>query len=240
MSSDYERYIRTDELLSLQKALGEQVNHDEMLFQGTHQSAEIWMKIVLQDLTEAVRLLRVAAGEQLPSGVKEGAQSNRYPALPRATHLLLRCARIVNLLSQQVLILEMMSPADYHQIRLALGRGSGQDSPGFNQILKMAQPLTDAYTALFSAKGTDAVAIMTDPYANSEMHDLIQALMEVDEQFSRFRQHHLTLVRRQIGIDVMSLKGAPVERLIPNSQTFMFASLWDAVSVVTKSFNTTY
>jgi tryptophan 2,3-dioxygenase len=32
-ASDYERYLRTDELLSLQKTPEEQVHHDELLFQ---------------------------------------------------------------------------------------------------------------------------------------------------------------------------------------------------------------
>lgn len=240
MSTDYERYIRTDELLALQKPLAEQVNHDELLFQATHQSAEIYMKAVLQDLNEAVRLMRNLAGENLPSELKPGAHSDRYPALPRAAHLLKRSARMVNLLAQQILVLEMMSPADYHQIRLALGRGSGQDSPGFNRILSMARPLTDAYQAVLTARSRSAEEILGNPYEHNELHDFIQALLELDEQFTRFRQHHVALVRRQIGIDVMSIKGLPVEKLIPNSQSHMFRDLWDAVAAVTKTYNPTY
>src|SRR6185436_8516717 len=34
-ASDYERYLRTDELLALQKTPGERVHHDELLFQCT-------------------------------------------------------------------------------------------------------------------------------------------------------------------------------------------------------------
>jgi len=37
-SSDYERYLRTDELLALQKLPEERAHHDELLFQTTHQS----------------------------------------------------------------------------------------------------------------------------------------------------------------------------------------------------------
>ena len=42
--SDYERYLRTDELLSLQKAPDEWVHRDELLFQTVHQSSELWLK----------------------------------------------------------------------------------------------------------------------------------------------------------------------------------------------------
>ena len=44
--SDYERYLNTDELLSLQKTPDEQLHRDELLFQTIHQSAELWLKDV--------------------------------------------------------------------------------------------------------------------------------------------------------------------------------------------------
>lgn len=240
MSSDYERYIRTDELLALQKEPHELINHDEMLFQLTHQSSELWMKAVLLDLEEAARLMHVTAGENRPGKVPESAQSHRYPPLQRATHLLRRSGRILSFLAHQALILEDMSPADYHQIRLALGRGSGQDSPGFNRILMMAQPLSNAYKAVLAARSITPVEILGNPYEHGELHALVQALMEVDEQFSRFRQVHLALVRRQIGLDVLSLKGVPSAKLVEGTRAVMFKDLWDAVSDLTNSLNLKY
>ena len=38
-ASDYERYLRTDELLALQKGPDEWVHRDELLFQTVHQSS---------------------------------------------------------------------------------------------------------------------------------------------------------------------------------------------------------
>ena len=40
-ASDYERYLRTDELLALQKTPEEQAHRDELLFQTVHQSSEL-------------------------------------------------------------------------------------------------------------------------------------------------------------------------------------------------------
>ena len=37
--SDYERYLRTDDLLELQKRPEEMTHRDELLFQTTHQSS---------------------------------------------------------------------------------------------------------------------------------------------------------------------------------------------------------
>ncbi len=49
-ASDYERYLRTDELLSLQKTAQERVHHDELLFQTVHQSSELWLKFGTTEL----------------------------------------------------------------------------------------------------------------------------------------------------------------------------------------------
>ena len=44
-ASDYERYLRTDELLALQKTPEEMQHRDELLFQTVHQSSELWLKL---------------------------------------------------------------------------------------------------------------------------------------------------------------------------------------------------
>ena len=44
-ASDYERYLRTDELLALQKTAAEQVHRDELLFQTVHQATELWLSL---------------------------------------------------------------------------------------------------------------------------------------------------------------------------------------------------
>src|SRR5256714_14764597 len=55
--SDYERYLRTDELLALQKRPGEQVHRDELLFQTVHQASELWLQLAWTEAEEATRLV---------------------------------------------------------------------------------------------------------------------------------------------------------------------------------------
>ena len=43
-ATDYEKYIRTDELLALQKPEEALSCHDELQFQIVHQVAALWMK----------------------------------------------------------------------------------------------------------------------------------------------------------------------------------------------------
>src|SRR5205823_10605897 len=60
-ASDYERYLRTDDLLSLQKTPEEQTHHDELLFQTVHQSSELWLKLGTSEVARATAHL--PAGE---------------------------------------------------------------------------------------------------------------------------------------------------------------------------------
>ncbi|MDF2751056.1 MAG: Tryptophan 2,3-dioxygenase, partial [Gaiellaceae bacterium] len=51
--SDYERYLNTDELLSLQKGPDEWVHRDELLFQTVHQSSELWLQLAWNEVEAA-------------------------------------------------------------------------------------------------------------------------------------------------------------------------------------------
>ena len=64
-ATDYERYLRTDELLSLQKRPEERVHHDELLFQTVHQSSELWLKFGTTEVDEAAAHLE--RGEVAPA-----------------------------------------------------------------------------------------------------------------------------------------------------------------------------
>ena len=52
-ATDYERYLRTDELLSLQKSPSEMAHRDELLFQTIHQASELWLKLAAAEVAEA-------------------------------------------------------------------------------------------------------------------------------------------------------------------------------------------
>ena len=117
-ASDYERYLNTDELLALQKTADEWVHRDELLFQVTHQTSELWLKLAWNDAEEAVRL------------IEEGD-------LRGALRLLKRSILCVRFLIPQLEMLEHMSPWEYQEIRKILGHGSGFDSPGWNELRRI-------------------------------------------------------------------------------------------------------
>src|SRR5580698_1332658 len=59
-ATDYERYLRTDELLALQKTSQELLHKDEMTFLVVHQSSELLMKGAEFELGRAVEALERA------------------------------------------------------------------------------------------------------------------------------------------------------------------------------------
>ncbi len=214
--TDYEKYIRTDELLALQKAEGARVHPDELLFQVMHQVMELWLKVVLDEVGRIEDLLH------------EGK-------VGEAAHHLRRTVRIEKLLQQQFEILETMPPADYHVIRLnALGRGSGQQSPGFQQMLKIGESLWDAFESVRKARGVELFHLFANPRTDWDLWLVAQGLMELDEGFQAWRFHHFALVKRVIGLEVRSLTDVPASQLKHGVDESFFPELWKQVPALTK------
>src|SRR6266850_7289561 len=138
--SDYERYLRTDELLALQKTPEEWVHRDELLFQTVHQSSELWLKHACAEVAGATELVR------------EG----RYDAAER---LLRRAELAVRFVHDQLEMLEQMSPWEYQTIRRVLGHGSGFDSPGMREVRRVSPPLWEAFAEALARQGLDVVGL---------------------------------------------------------------------------------
>ncbi|MFA6955786.1 MAG: tryptophan 2,3-dioxygenase family protein [Thermoanaerobaculia bacterium] len=213
--TDYERYIRTDELLALQKDEGKLVHPEERLFQITHQAAELWLK-------------------QLDCEVNRIAAMMGEGKLTMASDLLHRCRMILDLLRDQIVIVETMAPADYHVIRLnALGKGSGQESPGFNKLLDVRHRLWPPFEQILRGAGATPLAVLRSPREHDELHRLAQAMLDYDAAFMKWRYTHLRLALRIIGSRVKSLKGVPVMQLESGTREPLFSELWDAISDLT-------
>lgn len=214
--SDYEKYIRTDELLALQKPASELVHPDELMFQVVHQSMELWMKVLFAETGRIASLLD--AGE-----------------LAQAAHHLRRVARIETMLATTLPIMETMSPADYHVIRLkALGRGSGQESPGFNAMLTVGEPLREAFERARKRTGIELFDLFANPRLDFDLWLVVQGLMEMDEAFQSWRHHHYQMVKREIGLEVKSLKDVPASQLRFGVDESWFPDLWAQVPKLTR------
>ncbi|MEM1025030.1 MAG: tryptophan 2,3-dioxygenase family protein [Myxococcota bacterium] len=213
--TDYEKYIRTDELFELMRPVDGLVTHDELLFQVTHQTAELWMKVVMHDVRSAIALME-------ENQLVEAA--NRFE----------RAANIEAHMTRQLEILERMPPKEYVAIRRTLGKGSGQESPGFNELLGMGELIWPPLEATLKRRKLEIVEVLEAPYQHAEVHTLLRSLFELDQWFRSFRFAHFRLVERQIGAFVDSLKGAPAELLSHGMREHLLPELWAAVNQFTR------
>jgi tryptophan 2,3-dioxygenase len=207
--TEYEKYIRTEELLSLQKSAETLTCHDEMQFQIIHQASELWMKLIEHELRFFCALL----DEQ---------------QVPRAVHTLKRIAMIQRILIQQIDLLDTLSPIDYMTIRTGLGRGSGQESPGFRTMLKLPGEIVwPAFAQFLEASGVTLRTIYEHPHDHEALHLLCEGLLDFDQLLQTWRQRHLMLVYRIIGTGTPSLKGKPSDLLAHGMKQRFFPALWD-------------
>ena len=111
----YGEYLRTDDLLGLQRPLSEGPEHDEMLFIVIHQVYELWFKQVLHELGYLECLLDRNEGD-------------------RARHTLKRVLTILKVMVAQLDILETMTPLEFLSFRDRLESGSGFQSHQFREL----------------------------------------------------------------------------------------------------------
>jgi len=216
--SDYERYLRTDELLSLQKTADEWVHRDELLFATVHQTSELWLKFASEEVAEAARLM--AAGE-----------------LGAAVRLLRRAVLAVDYVTNQLEMLEKMSPWEYQEIRLALGHGSGFDSPGFRAVAAATRRAGRAFADQVAAAGLTLVELYKRGRDFEQLYQAAEALTDWDERVWIWRFRHYATVARNIGEATKGTQGTPVPVLAKLIAQRQLPELWEARAELVERFD---
>ena len=217
-ASDYERYLRTDELLALQKPPAEMLHPDELTFQVTHQASELLMKGAAWELDRARHYLR------------QGDLQNAARLLRRANKMLDHPLRLLALL-------ETITPYEYHVIRAGLGHGSGLDSPGFLALLHIAPRLGEALLEQISGAGLTLEELYRRHQEFFALHEIAEELLDYDEHVQLFRYAHLKLAQRIIGGGVVGTMGTPVEVLKQRMEFPLYKALWEVRNEITSRVN---
>jgi tryptophan 2,3-dioxygenase len=111
----YTGYLSLDGLLAQQRPLSEPQHHDEMLFIIQHQVAELWIKLILHELTAAIEHIR-------------------NDCLPPTLKVLSRVKLIQMQLFDQWAVLETLTPSEYMEFRGVLGNASGFQSWQYRKL----------------------------------------------------------------------------------------------------------
>ncbi|MEU7618244.1 tryptophan 2,3-dioxygenase family protein [Micromonospora rifamycinica] len=185
-TTDYARYMRTDELLDLQRRPDEMLHRDELLFQVVHQSAELWLKLAEAELTAAIASVTAAD-----------------PAAAAA--LLARATLAVRLVTDQLAMFRHLSPVDFEAMQPALGNGSGAESPGWRRVTLASRQLGRAFAEHLGSRGGALDGLPpTDPTRR-----LADAMAAWDEQVSQWRACHYQVALRVGGHAADGSPGSP-------------------------------
>ena len=111
----YGGYLELSTLLAAQHPLSVPEHHDELLFIIQHQTTELWLKLVLHELSAACAYLR---DDQLAPALK---------CIARVKH-------IQRTLTEQWSVLATLTPAEYAQFRGVLGNASGFQSAQYRAV----------------------------------------------------------------------------------------------------------
>lgn len=216
--SVYERYLRTTDLLSLQKPEESLTHHDELQFQIVHQVFELWWKESAFELRTVSTLLQ---------------QYN----LQEATRLLQRVIRIQHLMIKNLHMLETMHPWDFHAFRKVLADGAGTDSPGFHELMKLSPPLWKPFKAALEHEGVSLEEVYVQSARYPQLLACAEAFIDYDEIFQLFRQHHFKLAQRMIGPDAMGTGGTSMATLGLTLKDVFYPELWEIRNHLTQIAN---
>jgi tryptophan 2,3-dioxygenase len=149
-SLSYGEYLHLDKLLAAQRPLSRE--HNEMLFIIVHQVSELWMRLMLHELTAAIECVR---------------REDLGPALK----MLARISRTQNQLVSVWDVLSTLTPFEYTAFRNTLGRSSGFQSAQYRLI-----------EFLFGNKNADMVKVhQRDPAAHEALSRALAAPSLYDE-----------------------------------------------------------
>ncbi len=111
----YAGYLRLDRLLSAQQPLSQPPHHDEMLFIVQHQTSELWLKLLIHELSAAIDHLR-------------------HDRVWQFGKVAARCKRVFDQLTAQWSVLETLTPSEYMEFRDVLGPSSGFQSVQYRTV----------------------------------------------------------------------------------------------------------
>ena len=172
----YSSYLHLEEVLGAQHTLSDR--HDELLFIVIHQASELWFKLALHELRAATRWF---------------GEGDHRPALKAIA----RVKAIQRTLTEQWSVLATMTPTEYAAFRDYLGPSSGFQSV---QYKEMEAEMGALYAAFEAWRGDLSLeAVYAEPHKHWEAYEACEELVDLEENFMKWRFSHLKTVERLIG-----------------------------------------
>lgn len=253
----YGEYLKVEDLISLQVLQSDPPQHDELLFIITHQTYELWFKLLLSEFDAVIANFQQAA-----------ANPDERDAVYEAARLLRRSTEIARILVAQFTVLETMLPTHFAAFRNRLGTASGFQSEQFRELeflcglkdekmLRMHEPAPEMHQRLVRRLQEPSVrdaffeavsrVLNLPDLAQSSMEDRARAILrfysderryrdwidvcerltEFDELLIAWRLRHVQMVERMIGAR-MGTGGTGTSYLRATIDKKIFPEFWHA------------
>lgn len=147
----YTEFLRLDKLLDCQEIHSDPPHHDEMLFIIQHQTSELWLKLIIHELREALEYIKA-------------------DKLAPCFKIMARIKHIQSQLLSQWDVLATLTPSEYSQFRYALGTGSGFQSIQY-RVVEFLLGNKDANMIPVHKHDPGAVELLTQTLNTPSLYD---------------------------------------------------------------------
>src|SRR5262245_20220316 len=212
----YGGYLKVPELLALQQCLSSPAHHDETLFIIVHQAYELWFKQVLHEidsaielldrdrLSEATRLLRrvveiqrvlIAQVKILETMRPQDFLGFRYNLNPASGFQSVQFRELEFVLGlKNPALLEHLRSEPEERARLEARLAGRTLADAFGAVLeRRLGPFPEQEDRL------RAIVRLYEREEQPELQGLAEVLLDIDENLSLWRAHHVQMVERMIG-----------------------------------------
>lgn len=157
-------------------------NSEDELFMTVHQISECWFRIAINELTSIEDLFE-----------KEDTRWLSYQSHFAAT------ARILQYLSEHILLLEHMILADYHPLRVALRGASGGQSQQAYAMVNLAKKAFSKFLILLNHQHTSILDILEAPRLQGDFVSMVDHFSKLERLLKNFFFQHYALSSSVIG-----------------------------------------
>lgn len=212
----YEKYMRTEELLSLQKDERDLCRPEELTIQIIHQICELHYKLTLQYL-------------------ELGKAYMEAKCLSRSIDELRKVDSQLKHLLESLNLTNVIRSRDYLYIHKSLGLGSTMDSPGYIALFEKGPSLWQPFKNLLDERGITVSELLRQGDSHYELFLLLQEMISFDELFQVLRNAYIKRDSKLLGTESHFGKDNSFHYSEKYDKFKLFPEIWKAISEQTQS-----
>ncbi|PWH84908.1 nuclear transport factor 2 family protein [Brumimicrobium oceani] len=175
----------------------EYFNSEDETFMMVHQISECWFNIGINELKTIERSLDNA---ELDSAEIEEKFKLTF--------------KVLNYLSDNILLLDLMVLADYHPLRVALRGASGGQSMQAYELFKISKKLFEKFLILIEKENKNLVHIIENPKTEGDLLSIINNFTLLERGLKNFFFQHYVLTSNIIGSESFGSIGHDLVSLV--------------------------